>query len=50
VNWFLSLEDAEEKIEEFKHDYNGFRPHSALCSLPPNQVLEENLQDLLFLF
>ena len=48
VNWFLSLEDAKEKIEEFKHDYNGFRPHSALCGLTPNQVLEGNLQDPTF--
>jgi hypothetical protein len=23
VNWFLSLADAKEKIEEFKNDYNG---------------------------
>jgi putative transposase len=48
VNWFLSLEDAKEKIEEFKNDYNGFRPHSALCGLAPNQVLEGNLQDPTF--
>jgi len=40
VNWFLSLEDAKEKIEAFKDDYNGFRLHSALCGLTPNQVLE----------
>jgi putative transposase len=45
VNWFLSLEDAQQKIEEFKNDYNGFRPHSALSGLTPNQVLEGNLQD-----
>ena len=25
VNWFLSLEDAKEKIKAFKEDYNGFR-------------------------
>jgi putative transposase len=45
VNWFLSLDDAKEKIEAFKDDYNGFRPHSALSGLTPNQVLEGNLQD-----
>lgn len=28
VNWFLSLADAKEKIEEFENDYNGFTPHS----------------------
>jgi transposase InsO family protein len=31
VNRFLSLEDAIEKIEDFKEDYNAVRPHSALC-------------------
>ena len=45
VNWFLSLEDAKEKIEAFKDDYNGFRPHSALRGLTPNQVLAGHLQD-----
>jgi putative transposase len=45
VNWFLSLEDAQEKIKAFKDDYNGFRPHSALCGLTPNQVLERHLPD-----
>ncbi|HMO82305.1 MAG TPA: integrase core domain-containing protein, partial [Pyrinomonadaceae bacterium] len=29
VNWFLSIEDAVEKVRAFKDDYNGFRPHSA---------------------
>lgn len=27
VNWFLSLEDAWEKIQAFKEEYNHFRPH-----------------------
>ena len=45
VNWFLSLEDAQEKIEAFKDDYNGFRPHSSLCGLTPNQVLAGHPQN-----
>ena len=45
VNWFLSLEDAQEKIAAFKDDYNGFRPHSALCGLTPNQLLERYVRD-----
>jgi putative transposase len=45
VNWFLSLADAQEKIAAFKDDYNGFRPHSALCGLTPNQVLERHQKD-----
>ena len=30
TNWFLSLEDAKEKIKAFKEEYSHFRPHSAL--------------------
>jgi len=41
----LSLDDAKEKIEAFKEDYNGFRPHSALRGLTPKQVLERHPQD-----
>ena len=40
VNWFLSLEDAEEKIEAWREEYNAFRPHSSLNNLTPNQVVE----------
>jgi putative transposase len=37
VNWFLSLEDAREKIGAFKEEYNHFRPHSALGNLTPSK-------------
>ena len=30
THWFLSLEDAREKIENWRQDYNHFRPHSSL--------------------
>lgn len=39
VNWFMSLDDAVEKTQAFKDDYNAFRPHSSLCGLTPNEVL-----------
>ncbi len=29
-SWFLSLEDAREKIEAWRMDYNRERPHGAL--------------------
>jgi putative transposase len=29
-HWFLSLEDAKEKIEAWRGHYNGERPHSSL--------------------
>jgi len=35
VNWFMSLDDAREKIETWKYDYNEFRPHSALTYRTP---------------
>ena len=36
-HWFLSLEDAKNKIEDWRVDYNDFRPHSSLNNLTPNQ-------------
>ena len=29
-NWFTDLDDAREKIEEWRQDYNQQRPHSSL--------------------
>ncbi len=34
-HWFLSLEDAREKIESWRQDYNENRPHSSLGNVPP---------------
>ena len=42
VNWFLSLEDAKEKIRLFKEEYNGFRPHSSLSGLTPSEVVQQH--------
>ena len=35
VHWFLSLEDAQKKIEHWRQEYNHFRPHSSLNNLTP---------------
>jgi len=35
VHWFLSLEDAKIKAENWRQDYNVSRPHSALNYLTP---------------
>ena len=40
VNWFLSLEDASEKIEQWKWDYNHFRPHSSLDDYAPQEFIK----------
>ena len=42
VNWFLSIEDAREKIKMWHEDYNEFRPHSSLGDLTPRQFAEQN--------
>jgi len=34
-NWFLSLADARLKVEEWRQDYNNYRPHSALGQMAP---------------
>ncbi len=34
-NWFLSLEDAKEKVEAWRTGYNNERPHGALGNLTP---------------
>jgi putative transposase len=39
VNWFLSMEDAQAKIEKWRRDYNEFRPHSSLGDLTPEQFV-----------
>jgi putative transposase len=36
MHWFLSLDDARQKIEAWRVDYNEYRPHSSLGYLPPN--------------
>ena len=37
VNWFLSLEDARTKIEAWRRDYNGSRPHTSLGDRTPRE-------------
>lgn len=41
VNWFMSLADAREKVEEWRNDYNGFRPHTSLGDLTPEEYAEK---------
>ncbi|PAU94390.1 hypothetical protein CK503_06200 [Aliifodinibius salipaludis] len=42
LHWFLSLEDARQKIEVWRTEYNGFRPHSSLGDLTPNEYIEQH--------
>ncbi len=38
-NWFLSLEDAREKVEEWRQDYNKERPHGSIDNLAAREYL-----------
>ena len=40
-HWFLSLEDAREKVEAWRRDYNAQRPHSALRNLAPEVFAQQ---------
>ena len=42
VNWFLSLEDAKDKINAFNEDYNHFQAHSALGNLTPIEAIDRH--------
>ena len=39
-NWFLSLEDAKEKVEARREEHNSSRPHGALDNLTPRGFAE----------
>jgi transposase InsO family protein len=34
-HWFLELDDAREKVEEWRTEYNEVRPHSAIGERTP---------------
>ena len=38
--WFLSLEDAWQKVENWRQEYNNERPHSALGQMAPARFTE----------
>jgi len=39
VHQFLSLEDARQKIEAWRLDYNQDRPHGSLGHLTPSEFV-----------
>jgi putative transposase len=42
TNWFLSLDDAREKIEAWRQDYNERRPHGSLGNLAPSEFRQRS--------
>ena len=43
AHWFLSLEDATEKIESWRNEYNQYLPHSSLDDMTPAEYVEKCL-------
>lgn len=39
VHWFMTLEDARSKMEDWRRDYNEVRPHSAIGNKPPATLM-----------
>jgi putative transposase len=42
-SWFLSLENAGEKVEEWRRHYNLERLHGVLGNLPPVEFAEAQM-------
>ena len=41
TNAFLSIDDARQKIEAWRRDYNTYRPHSAIGNLAPEEFARQ---------
>lgn len=39
TNTFLSIDDARQKVEAWRRDYNTYRPHSAIGNLAPEEFV-----------
>lgn len=44
LHWFLGLQDARQRIEHWRLDYNHVRPHSSLGDMAPSEFAEGGLQ------
>lgn len=40
AHWFTMLDDAKEKIEAWRQEYNVSRPHRALGEIPPTEFAQ----------
>jgi putative transposase len=45
-HWFLDLDDAREKVESWRVDYNEVRPHSAIGDRSPMALISAPEQPL----
>ena len=44
AHWFQLIDEVRCAIESWRQDYNGFRPHSSLQNLTPEEFLRKNNQ------
>lgn len=44
VHWFLSLANAQEKVRNWRIDYNEYRTHSSLGNVTPREYYLSHLQ------
>jgi putative transposase len=42
AHWFMSLDDARRKCEDWRRDYNKERPHSAIGNVTPMAVMNRS--------
>jgi putative transposase len=42
-NWFMTLEQAREIVEEWRVDYNTERPHSSLEYMTPEEFIQRDM-------
>jgi len=42
LHWFSDLDDARQKIDEWRFDYNYYRPHSSLGGIPPAEFAAQS--------
>jgi len=46
AHWFMSLDDARIKMEDWRRDYNEFRPHSAIGNKVPISLMNGSSADI----
>lgn len=45
IHWFLSLEDAQDKIDNWRREYNHERTHSSLNDMTPAEFIRSLRKD-----
>ena len=43
-HWFMDLDDAVQKVDEWRREYNEVRPHSAIGNRPPMSLTQKPRQ------